>query len=442
MDGLQKRLNSSVRLKLSFWLSLAILAMAVVAGVLSFMAAFGEALRLQDNVLRQVATLADQQHLRVPLSVGADEQDDLRLTVQYLAPNARSPLSLPPTLAEGFHTIKLPDDTYRVLVRTLASGERLAVAQETDLRDDIARDSALHAVAPILVLVPVLLLLVARLVGEMFRPIAALAEEINERSEIDLHAIVEDPLPSEVRPFVAAINRLLGRIRLSMQAQRRFVADAAHELRSPLTALSLQAERLAQAEMSDVAHERLQDLQRGIERGRVLLDQLLAVARAKAGGEAPRTPQSVHAVFRRVLEDLLPLAQARAIDVGVEGEEDAHVLVSDMDLTSIVRNLVDNALRYTPPGGRVDLSVSTEMDGHVTLQVADTGPGIAPAERERVFDPFYRVLGNDVVGSGLGLSIVRTIAERIGARVTLDWADERAKRGLRVRVLMAAQPPG
>lgn len=443
MDGLQGRLKNSVRVRLSFWLSLTILLTAIATGVFSFAAAFDQALRLQDDVLRQVASLVDRQHLHAPLSYDverrAEQEDDLRVTVQYIAdsqapPAEAPPLRLPPTLGEGFHTLSLPDDDYRVLVLRQEDGRRLAVAQETDLRDEIARNSALQAVMPFLVLVPLLLWLVSRLIGQMFRPIASLAEEINRRGEAELHPIAEAPLPVEVRPFASAINRLLGRVGLSMQAQRRFVADAAHELRSPLTAVSLQAERLAKAPMSDEAQERLRDLRRGIDRSRALLDQLLAVARAQAGSDVPTAPVSVHAVFRRVLEDLLPLAQARSIDIGVEGQGDAQVLAAEVDLTSLVRNLVDNAVRYTPVGGRVDLAVDTRADG-VELQVSDTGPGVPEAERTRVFDPFHRVLGSEVVGSGLGLSIVKAITDRLGATVRLDWADEQARRGLRVRVL-------
>ena len=149
------------------------------------------------------------------------------------------------------------------------------MAQETGVRDEIARDSALRTLMPFLILVPVLLLIVANLVRKMFRPIAALSAEIDQRAEQELHPVEEGHLPAEVRPFVVAINRLLARVNQSMETQRRFVADAAHELRSPFTALSLQAERLAEADMSNLARGRLMTLRRGIERGRSLLDQLL-----------------------------------------------------------------------------------------------------------------------------------------------------------------------
>lgn len=309
------------------------------------------------------------------------------------------------------------------------------MAQETDVRDEIARDSALRTLMPFLILVPILLLIVADLVRKMFRPIAALSTEIDQRTEQALHALKDEHLPVEVRPFAIAINRLLTRVEKSMETQRRFVADAAHELRSPLTAMSLQAERLTEAEMSDLARERLAALQRGIERGRNLLNQLLTLAKAQTNLDLPKSPISIQKIFRRVLEDLMPLAEAKHIDVGVEGEQDAHVLVNALDMIAVVKNLVDNAIRYIPQGGRVDLSVAT-LEARAVLRIQDNGPGIAMAERKRVFDPFYRTLGSDQVGSGLGMSIVKAIADRIGAEIQLGFADEVKSSGLCVCILI------
>lgn len=345
------------------------------------------------------------------------------------------PLPLPTTLSDGLHTLDVGSEPFRVLVKTTASGERIAVAQETGVRDEIARDSALRTLMPFLILVPILLLIVADLVRKMFRPIAALSTEIDQRAEQELHAVEEDHLPVEVRPFVVAINRLLTRVAQSMDAQRRFVADAAHELRSPLTAISLQAERLAETEMSDLARERLTTLQRGIKRGRNLLDQLLTLAKVQTTPDLPKSPVSVQGIYRRVLEDLMPLAEAKRIDIGVEGEQDAPVLVNELDMIAVVKNLVDNAIRYTPEGGRIDMSVST-AEGRAVLSIQDNGPGIALAEQERVFDPFYRTLGSDQVGSGLGLSIVKTISGRIGAEIQLGFSDELKGSGLCVCILI------
>lgn len=447
MDGFKKRLNESIQLKLSFTLSLAILVVAILAGVFSFMSAFYEAHELQDDVLRQVAQLMDRQRLlpQHPSTDGRlkDSDEESRVIVQRLGESNPTLVSvddggllpLPMTLADGLHTLDAGGETFRVLVKTTTVGERIAVAQESGFRNEIARDSALRTVMPFLILVPILLLIVADLVRKMFRPIATLSKEVDQRAEQELHAVEEEHLPIEVRPFAVAINRLLARVDQSMNAQRRFIADAAHELRSPLTALSLQAERLADTEMSDLALERLMVLRQGIERGRSLLDQLLTLAKAQSPTELPKSPVSIQGIYRRVLEDLMPLAEAKYIDIGVEGAQDALVWVSEMDVVAVVKNLVDNAIRYTPPGGRVDLSFSL-VQGHVVLRVQDTGPGIPIAERARVFDPFYRALGSDQIGSGLGLSIVQAIANRIGAEIRLEFSDEENQTGLSVAVLI------
>lgn len=447
MDGFKKRLNESVQLKLSFLLSLAILVIALVAGIFSFVSAFNEAHELQDNMLRQIAALVDRQHLPLAHLVDGgpvkDSDEESRVIVQYLEDgnkvagnvDAGAPLPLPMTLPDGLRTVDVNGEAFRVLVKTTTSGDRIAVAQETGVRDEIARDGALRTVMPFLLLVPVLLLIVADLVRKMFRPIASWSAEIDQRAEQELHPLEEKHIPTEVRPFVVAINRLLARVDQSMETQRRFVADAAHELRSPLTAMSLQAERLADADMSKLAHDRLLALRRGIERSRSLLDQLLTLAKAQAAPDRPKATMSIQHTYRRVLEDLMPLAEAKKIDIGVEGRQDAWVCVNEPDLMALVQNLVHNAIRYTPDGGTVDLSVAT-MEGRAILRIQDSGPGIQVAERERVFDPFYRTVGSDQVGSGLGLSIVRTIANRIGAEIELGFSDEVKLSGLRVSVLI------
>ena len=446
MDGLAQRLRESIRLRLSLWLSAAILAVAIVAGAFSFISAFAEAHELQDDTLREVAALVDRHHLPLAAAPGKDQpakesgEEESRVSIQYLSGGTAgglagpgAPLPLPPTLADGMHTIEIGGEPFRVLVKTTSTGERIAVAQETGVRDDIARNGALRTVMPFLVLVPILLLVVARLVREIFRPISSLAVEVDRRGERELHPLAHDGIPSEVRPFVTAINRMLKRVERNMAEQRRFIADAAHELRSPLTALSLQAERLASADMSDPARERLGALRHGIERSRAQLDQLLSLARAQSAPSASGAPVSVLQVYRSVLEGLMTMAEAKRLDIGVEGREDVRLQVAEVDLLALVKNLVDNAIRYTPADGRIDLSVAARGQEAV-IEVRDSGPGIPPAERERVFDPFYRVLGSGELGSGLGLSIVKAVAERIGASIELAYANEADRSGLWVVV--------
>ncbi len=444
MDGFKQRLVSSVQLRLSVALSLAILMVAVLAGVFAFFSAFNETHEMQDEALGQVAILFDRQKmtLHYPAAekiVGDDEES--RVVVQYLADSDKAtgssdatlPLSIPVTLADGLSTLNIAGEEFRLLVRTTSSGERIVVAQEADVRDKQARARAWRGLLPFLILFPVLLLVVGDLVRKLFRPIEMVSDEIDQRDEKALHSIDEHHVPTEIRPFVVAINRLLMRVAHAMESQRRFIADAAHELRSPMTALSLQAERLSTTQMSVAAHERLLPLAEGIERSRKLIDQLLALAAAQSISERPQTTLSIRAVFRRVLEDLMPLAERRQIDIGVESSEDVEVNGNEMDLIIVVRNLVDNAIRYTSIGGRVDLTIESAGET-VTIVVKDTGPGIIEAEQSLVFDPFYRSLGTDVAGSGLGLSIVKVIADRMGALLRLSFSDEINKRGLCVSI--------
>ncbi|NTX27996.1 HAMP domain-containing histidine kinase [Burkholderia pyrrocinia] len=452
MDGFKKHLSESIGFRLSVALSAAILVVAIAAAAFAFSSAFDEAHELQDDVLREVATLLDRARAPAPRAGGAghaSESDELsRVIVQPLggapqpAADGTPRLALPPTLADGLHTVDSSGNAYRVMVHTLANGERIAVAQETGMRDDVARESAWRTALPLLILVPILLLLVADLVRKLFRPVAALSAGIDARDEHDLRPVPAEHVPVEVRPFVVAINRMLERVAQSVDAQRRFVADAAHELRSPLTAMSLQAERLADTDLPDDARARLAALRGGLDRSRHLIGQLLALARAQSAPAAPPGAVSVHTTYRRVLEDLMPLADAKTIDIGIDDGPDTRVPVDELELTSLVMNLVDNAIRYTPSGGRVDLSTQ-QTDTHACVTIADTGPGIAPQERERVFDPFYRVPGNAQIGSGLGLSIVKILADRMGADIALAYADERESRGLRVSVrIPLVRPPG
>lgn len=232
---------------------------------------------------------------------------------------------------------------------------------------------------------------------------------------------------------MVAINRLLKRVAQAMEVQRRFIADAAHELRSPMTALSLQAERLNATDMSDAARQSFVPLVQGIERSRNLIEQLLALAAAQSIAQRTETVVSVHAIFRRVLEDLLPLAENKDIDIGVESVEDVKVVINELDLFVLIKNLVDNAIRNSPAGGRVELNVEPVAQG-VLIEIKDSGPGISTEEQALVFDPFYRSLGTGEAGSGPGLSIVCAIVNRNDASVTFGFSDEPNQKGLLVSV--------
>ena len=515
MDGEQAGLSQSLQFRLARAISLAVAAMATVAGILSFRATLHEVHEFQDEILEQAAELLgpesgqtipslpvqgclqtddDEEGLifqRLPaLPKGSQDGKDRKqlsatdtLTKDSLANDeaAKSArpsdatrssasrdkdddedddkarcLPLPTTLKNGFHAFRNQNLDYRVYVYRLRDGSRIAVSQETRIRDQIARQSALYATLPLLLLVPVLLAVMLMLIRLMLRPLAELSRTVNARQENDLQPLPKTDLPTELQPFVNAINGLLGRTGAAMESQRRFVADAAHELRSPLAALSLQAERLHAAPMSPEATERLETLQAGIRRSRHLLEQLLLLARAQNArwgqGQAAATVASaptvvaVLPVMRRVLEDLLPLADQKGLNLGIsaapgvthdaEADERIRVAADEMALYTLLRNLVDNAIRYTPAGGQIDLWVDRHGT-EVVMAGQDDGPGIPAEERARVVDPFYRVLGTGESGSGLGLSIVDTLVGNLKGRLRLDDAVGHAH-GLRAEVTLPA----
>jgi two-component system OmpR family sensor kinase len=446
MDGRQGALASSLRFRLSLWISTAIVVGAAIAGSYSFITATDDAHREQDTQLRQIGYLISRLDA-VPASPMARERAgdvdyDARIVVRFLQTPGGPPIPRPSRtpyfsglLSDGLQTVTTNREQWRVFVRTNAKGVRVAVAQQTVVRDAAARSDALRTVMPILFLGPVLVLIVMLLVRAMFQPLRTLTAQLGERDEHDLGELDRTALPSEVWPFVREINQLIARTVRAMALQRRFIADAAHELRSPMTAMSLQAERLAASEMPDEARERLGTLSAGLNRTRILLDQLLTLARTQDAHIGGVSRVSLKRAIQESLEDLVPLADEKGIDLGVVGSADPFVAGRPVDIKILVKNLIDNAIRYTPEGGRVDIRVAYEH-GVVILDIDDTGPGIPEDERERVFDPFYRVLGNGQIGSGLGLAITRTIATQMGANVSLANPPEGAP-GLRVHVTFA-----
>jgi len=275
-------------------------------------------------------------------------------------------------------------------------------------------------------------------VGRALIPLEGLTGLVKARRVDALDALPDARLPDEVRPLVTALNDLLGRLRGALERERAFMADAAHELRTPLTALHLQMEMLAHASGETERKAAMDTLSAGVQRAIRLVEQMLSMARAE-----PRAAPAVHSAVRldelarESVAELVPVADARRIDLGVVSEAAVRVVADADGLRTLLRNLIDNAVRYTGVGGRVDVAVEPGGAGSgPILMVSDDGPGIAAAERDRVFDRFYRRAGNSTSGSGLGLAIVKTIADAHGA--TVDLTDNPDGSGLRVSVKFPA----
>jgi two-component system OmpR family sensor kinase len=309
-----------------------------------------------------------------------------------------------------------------VFVRDGINSMRTVVTQPTDVRDEIAINSAVRTLIPLLLLLPILIWLLTYIVRKELAPIMRLSRSLDEQPAERPRAISDAGLPQEITPFVHAINRLLERVNQLMLQQRRFIADAAHELRSPLTALSLQAQNLKSAGSLDVVRERVVPLQEGIERAHLLTEQLLSLARTQSGENAG-TDIDVSAMARELIADYLPLAETKHIDLGIDEVAQLHLHAETEPLRMIIKNALENAIKYTPAGGRVTLRLLAESN-NAAIEIIDNGPGITAVERERVFDPFYRIQDTNVAGSGLGLAIARQAAIRLGGTLSLHEVND------------------
>lgn len=416
-------LKQSLQVRISIALILMFLPLSIIAGAFSYYQTYHEAEELQDDLLRQTAAYINPKTTDYT-QIGSENH----ILIQTFGQEDTVPLSN--TLGEGFHTIKGSvdddddddDDEYRAYIRQTPQG-KIAVLQETEYRDDLAATAAYQSVLPLLIALPLMILLTVWITYRAMRPVKTLSAALGKRRSDDLSPLDGEGVPSEIQGFVTAINQLLQRTGENIRRQQRFIADAAHELRSPLTALSLQAERLTKLPQSDEAREQTGLILQSIQRNRHLLEQLLTHARAQ-GPETQRnlTDISLQAQFRRVLQELMPLALDKQQDIGVAVENDLRIRADDTEIYTLIKTFTDNAIRYTPAGGRIDIGFS-ETPTTLTIWVEDDGPGIPAAERSRVTDAFYRILGTEQQGTGLGLSIADAIAKRYGGKLIL--ADSR-----------------
>src|ERR1700730_12081287 len=321
----------------------------------------------------------------------------------------------------------------RVLLRTRPDGSRFAVAQGTAIRDEIASNMALRTLLPIAALIPCLLLVTALVIAGSLRPMVRLAGDLDVGLPAAVPPLPWAGTPSELHPFIASINGLLERMKRMLDQQRRFVADAAHELRTPITALSLQAENLDPVDLPEEARERLAALKDGMRRTKHLLEQLLALARHEVGPPGEAAVVSLDLAVKDLVADLLPDAARKGVDLGFELIQPIMTKDEPVLIATMIRNLIDNATRFTPPGGRVDIGVFRE-GSEAVLQIEDTGPGIPSGDIARIFEPFFRGSQPTEDGTGLGLSIVKRILDRLGGSIVLENVSGPALTGLRATV--------
>jgi two-component system, OmpR family, sensor kinase len=431
---------NSIRRQLLLWQITALLLTGLLVSVITYSITWSGFNKARDYTLEQVAHAIMRHGVE---TVGPDgqvydeAQDQGRFMSQIwerkkLVYASRPEVALP-RQADGYAVLVWAGEEWRTYTLQSA-GLTIQVAAPVANRVRAYARLAEWLLIPLVVLVAGLGLLIWMAVVRALAPLEQVRREIGVRDVAMLQPIDLTAAPEEIRPLGDALNALLDRLSRALSLQRRFVADAAHELRTPLTALKLQAQMAARAGSEAERAQALARLQEGIDRAAHLVNQLLVMARLEPEAQAAWVALDLEALVKQVVIDLSPVAESRSIDLGLTDTAPLSLIGHEEPLRVLISNLIDNAVRYTPVGGRVDVALQKEVHAAgawAVLSISDTGPGIPLAERERVFRRFYRLEGTTAPGSGLGLAIVREIVQRCQGQITLDDAPGG---GLRVEV--------
>ncbi len=432
----------SIRRRLLAWLVSGVLLSGIIATIVIYVRTRDEVDELFDRQLKQIAlSLREQEDLSVTKPEAPADQEEERIVVSAWDRSGVAVFGLakdrsaPSAGSDGYSTVVWDSQPWRVYVGS-GSGGTVEVAQPIAARASIALRIVARIVIPTIPIVIALVVLVWVTVRQGLKPLSEVTRALAARTGDALQPVIVENQAAEVMPFVAALNDLLRRLKREMTKQKHFVADAAHELRTPLTALQIQLELVQTADSAAERIASLTELKRGIERLTHLAHQLLTMARLDPDtAKRPTRTLDLSEVAVGVIGELWPLAKAKGVDLG--SVEHKRILVrGDPEAFRIMlTNILDNAIRYTPSGGRVDINLR-QRGPAVELEVVDTGSGVPSEERERVFDRFYRGVGQSADGSGLGLAIVKRIAEQLGGTISLEDGED--GHGLRVRIFLHA----
>jgi len=424
----------SLRRTLRISLLVLLTSFGLISAVASYFIAGMEADEFFDNQLRQIALyIWDAPDGYRPDNIVApshDLEDDFLIQVWDknggLLVSSNTAIPMPRGVATGYANAVVAGIDWRVYTQ-VEPARTVQVAQQMEEREETAAQASLNAIIPIALLIPLSWLVLNWIVDRIIGRLDRVAVDIAARDAESTAPIPTVAAPVEILPLITAMNDLVLRLQAALHQQRRFVADAAHELRTPLTAISLQVGNLMAAIGAEGKYaQRIADLQAGSARASALVGQLLRLARVESGAASPEK-QSV-ALLPLVIESLerfAPLAEHRSIDLGLDQNADAVVEGVEDEIRVLVDNLLDNAIRYTPDSGTVDV-ILRARESVPTLEVRDTGPGIPDASLTRVFERFYRASSADIDGSGLGLAIAKAAADRNHVRLTLTNRTDRS----------------
>ncbi|MBV1702986.1 MAG: two-component sensor histidine kinase [Hyphomicrobiales bacterium] len=424
------------------WLTLVLFALGLAAFAIAYELAAREAAGFLDNQLRQLALNVSVERVqRNAPFVKHDPEDEFVIEIwDDNGATLRQPAhnqGLPRLTKPGLTTLHAHGEKWRVYLAVEGS-RHIEVGQRIAVRQEMAQTAAWQAGGPVLIVIPLAWLVILWSVGQWSRRLNGLAREIGGRGAGNTAHIPLAEVPVEIKPFVEAINQLTARLEASLTAQKRFVADAAHELRTPLSAVQLQIDNLASSK--SVGEPQIKALRGGVQRATILVEQLLRLARMENGVTVQQKQRvDVSACLMQSVADHIAAAAVKGVDLGIQQLAPVTVFADITDLQMLFDNLIDNAIRYTPKGGTIDASILRNGEGF-TVDIVDTGCGVNAADISRLCDRFFRAAAPDVAGNGLGLAIAAAAAGR--NNLALTFANRTDRQGLWVRVRSANLQPG
>ncbi len=410
------------RLRLALFITLfAVLILATIAAALT---AYFEASKTQDETLLSIGHLVETNQIGTITDDDVfddDDFDDSAVRIWEFGRETRRSIRVRRTLREGFHTVHEGDDFWRLYItRPNRSGQRFTVAQKRSVSAELAGNSAWNTALPLIVLFLFTPVLVTWIVRHSFKPLNALANEVEQSDSLQLDFDNRDTIPAELLPFIDAIDNLLDKNAAFNARQRRFIADAAHELRTPITALSLQIENVQSARDGNQKAEREALLAHSVQRLQRLVGQLLDLARVQSSDHPALHVTRLDDLIKEQISEFIPLAEQKDIALGVSQLDALSVQDNHHQLQHLVRNALSNAIKFAPNGGEVDLALHRDGSNAV-FSVTDNGPGVPEHTLARLHEPFFRTDEHaSGLGAGLGLAICIEIAERHNGTLALS----------------------
>lgn len=416
--------NPKLTRRLKRALLITLLAILILATIAAAVTSYLEASDTQDETLLSVAQLVETNQMGTPTDndlFDDDGIDDSAVRVWEMGKKHRSAPAMSKNLKRGFHTLREGDDFWRAYVtRKSRNGKQFMVAQKLGVSAELAFNSAKNTALPLMLLFLLVPLLVTLVVRHSFKPLNALTNKVSSSSSLQLDVANKKEIPVEVLPFVSAIDSLLEKNEAHNERQRRFIADAAHELRTPITALSLEIENVQSAKSEQIKQQRQAALAQSVSRLQRLVNQLLDLARAQSGLAHTPSVVNLNELVKNQIGELFPLADTKQLEVQVLRNEAVQLNDNNNQLQHLIRNALSNAIKFAPTGGKIDIDI-VNANGMAVFSVTDNGPGVTSEQLDKLRQPFYRPDGQaSGQGAGLGLAICNEIASQLNGSLELS----------------------